>query len=163
MHSVWFQVHFSNFPESLLQGEIRSVLVHFTICGATPLKNLRIACTNPEIYTLVPCATAKTVQEETTSSEPRQYSTQSHITKPEVKFVEAVSLDNDCLMPDQSQTVVMWICAASAASSSSVFDGSSTASTHGSSTSLYQLSRVTDAQFLFYYEPVERHPRSRMQ
>ena len=155
-----FQVHFSDFPESLLQGEMCKVHVHFTNCGSTALSKLRVACTHPEVYSLTSGSGAQQQQpnDQSETTYHSQHCSHSYITKPHVRFVEAISLDNDCLQPGESQTVVMWLCAPSGTAG---FDGAGL--TSGSSMSVYKLSRVTDAHLLFYYEPLTRQPRSRMQ
>ena len=86
---------FSEFPDSLLCGEVQQLSVCFTNTGHHPLETLNMACTCPEFFTLgsekacVGTVTDKCLYEtlsNTSESDSEEYTTEC----PPVKFVHQV-------------------------------------------------------------------------
>lgn len=114
MRPVFFQVFFCDFPESMLQGEVRQTHVEFTNTGQVSLQHLRVACTHPSFFTFGKNKKPSPYTEQDTDS---VYSTLSSdrdddhfiVETPNVKFTQRIELQDGALHPGKTVSIPMWI------------------------------------------------------
>lgn len=139
------QVNLCNFPQTLLCGEVHSILIEFSNQGSIPLKNLKVASNNPSFFTLgspgdlldplhsstVYRSPEKGVYDEKpiAGSEPNEVAVNGNI-------VIDIPIPNGKLDPESTLKVPMWI--------------------RGN-----DIGGIHTVNFLFYYEPVEQDTKVR--
>ena len=121
-----FQVHFCDFPQTLLQGEVRQVVLEFTNTGTVPLTGLKIASTDPALFTFGSSSgsTSQTTSAKGDFDHSNVYSTLSSdrdseefiVNQPEIKFIERIPLSkynvnssSDVLGVGETIAIPVWI------------------------------------------------------
>ncbi|KAK3581188.1 hypothetical protein CHS0354_024722 [Potamilus streckersoni] len=137
------QVSFSNFPKSLLCGEVHPIVVYFTNSGSSPLHRLKVACSNPKFFTLSshgesPKFAGVYHTDNITDGINRTHFTTTLNCKDagNVNRVVDISIPNGILQPKSTISIPAWI--------------------RGD-----DIGGIHEVDFLFYYEPVQKMSKIR--
>ena len=136
-----FQASFVNFPKTLLCGEVHPVTLNFTNTGSSPLRNLKVALSNPKFFTLgdhsdIPKFSG-VYHIENAPSFNCSLCTPADKDFSKLSRVMDISIPGGTLHPNSTVTVLAWV--------------------RGN-----DIGGIHEVNFLFYYEPAQQMPKVRL-
>ncbi|XP_070575139.1 trafficking protein particle complex subunit 8-like [Ptychodera flava] len=127
------QVIFSNFPTSMLCGEVQQITVEFTNIGKCALSKLCVSSKNPEFFTFGLITDLKEATQHVYRTVPKDEQERAYrCSVSELSCVTEIALPDRVLPPGASVSLPMWL------------RGPETSGRH-------------EVNLLFYYEPVEEN------
>ena len=142
MHNLIFQASFVNFPKTLLCGEVHPVTLNFTNTGSSPLRNLKVALSNPKFFTLgdhsdIPkFSGVYHIEKFNEASSNCNLCTSADKDFSSLSRVMDINIPGGVLHPNTSATVLAWV--------------------RGN-----DIGGIHEVNFLFYYEPAQQMPKVR--